>query len=72
MIFNKRVMYTDRNNTTTRDLNIHEPMYAYLDDVLESSQFEELSESSSIEHSPLLRRSTRSHVPYKTLAYYVF
>ncbi|MCI78525.1 hypothetical protein A2U01_0099795, partial [Trifolium medium] len=39
------------------------PVYADLDDVPESPQSKELSELSSGEHSPSLRRSSRPHVP---------
>ncbi|KAK2378762.1 putative mitochondrial protein [Trifolium repens] len=63
VIFNERVMYKDRHNTTTKDSDVREPDYAELDDVPESPQSEELSESSSGEQPPSLRRSSRPHVP---------
>ena len=47
VIFNERVMYKDRHNTTTKDSDVRKPVYADLDDVPESPQSEELSESSS-------------------------
>lgn len=58
VIFNEKMMYNDRHNTIARDLDVHEPVYADLNDVPKSPQFEELYESNNIEHSPLLRKFT--------------
>jgi hypothetical protein len=77
VIFNERVMYKDKHNTTTNNSKLSEPVYAEVDDVLEnptveSSQIEESTESSDAqpfdtpEHhtpTPILRRSSRPHVP---------
>lgn len=71
VIFNEKMMYNDRHNTTARDSDVHEPVYADLNDVPESPQFEELYESNNIEHSPLLRKFTQPHVPNKRLAGYL-
>jgi hypothetical protein len=77
VIFNERVMYKDRHNTTTTDSKLSEPVFAEVDDVpesptVESSQLEEPIESSDTQPSytpehhtptPVLRRSSRPHVP---------
>ncbi|KAI5423974.1 hypothetical protein KIW84_030265 [Lathyrus oleraceus] len=70
-------MYKDRHNTTTNNSKFSEPVYAEVDDVLESptvesSQLEGSTKSSNIQLSdtpdhhtstPVLRMSSRPHVP---------
>ncbi|PNX60087.1 hypothetical protein L195_g060011, partial [Trifolium pratense] len=56
VIFNERVMYKDRHNTTTTDSKLSEPVFAEVDDVpesptVESSQLEEPIESSDTQPS---------------------
>lgn len=77
VIFNERVMYKDRHNTTTNDSGLSEPVYVEMDDVPgsptdEIPQSEELAESSIRQPSdtpvhptpvPELRRSSRLRVP---------
>lgn len=77
VIFNERMMYKDRHNTSASDSKHNGPVYAQIYDVLESrtiesSQLEHSIESSNekesdtSEHStptPSLRRSSRTHMP---------
>ena len=77
VIFNERVMYKDRLNTTTNNSGLSEPPYVEMDDVPgsptdESPKSKKLAESSIRQPSdtpvhtspvPVLRRSSRPHAP---------
>lgn len=77
VIFNERVMYKDRHSTDASNSEQSGPVYAEVDDVpespiVESPQSEESTEHNSEQQSdtpepptpaPVLRRSSRPHVP---------
>ena len=77
VIFNERVMYKDKHSTSANNTEQIEPVYAEVDDVpenpiVENPQTEESTEESSEQKSdtsepptptPVLRRSSRPHVP---------
>ena len=77
VVFNERVMYKDRHNTSTNESKLNDPVYAEVDDIpespiIENPQLEESTEQSSEKQydasetctpTSILRRSSRPHVP---------
>jgi ATP-binding cassette subfamily B (MDR/TAP) protein 1 len=77
VVFNERVMYKDRHNTSTNGSKLNDPVYAEVDDIpespiIENPQLEESTEQSSEQQynasetctlTFVLRRSSRPHVP---------
>jgi len=85
VIFNERVMYKDRHNTTTNDSELSKTVYVEMDDVFgsptdESPQSEESVKTSIRQPSdtpvhptsvPVLRRSSQPHAPNMRYIYYM-
>ena len=85
VIFNERVMYKDKDNTDTSNSEQSGPVYAEVDDVpetpmIETPQLEESIENNSEQQvdtpepstsAPVLRRSSRPHVPNRKYINYI-
>lgn len=85
VIFNERVMYKDRHKIVVNNSEQDGPVYVEVDDVpdnplIESPQLEELTEQNNQEHPdrpnpltpvPILRRSSRPHVPNRKYMNYL-
>ncbi|WVY97343.1 hypothetical protein V8G54_029494 [Vigna mungo] len=85
VIFNEKVMYKDRNNTCNNNSEQSRPMYVEMDDVpetpvIETPQLEESCEINDNEEletpelsipAPVLRRSSRPHVPNRKYLNYI-
>ncbi|WVZ04917.1 hypothetical protein V8G54_018263 [Vigna mungo] len=85
VIFNEKVMYKDRNNTCNNNSEQSRPVYVEMDDVpetpiIETPQSEESCENNDNEEidtpelsipAPILRRSSRPHVPNRKYLNYI-
>ncbi|WVZ14797.1 hypothetical protein V8G54_012363 [Vigna mungo] len=85
VIFNEKVMYKDRNNTCNNNSEQNRPVYVEMDDVpetpiIETPQSEESCENNDNEEldtpelfipAPILRRSSRPHVPNRKYLNYI-
>ncbi|WVY99473.1 hypothetical protein V8G54_015558 [Vigna mungo] len=85
VIFNEKVMYKDRNNTCNNNLEQSRPVYVEMDDVIETPVIETPQSEESCENNdneeldapelsipaPILRRSSRPHVPNRKYLNYI-